>query len=76
MKEFKLVAKDFYIDVEKIKKILDEWQSGEIYRFFYAQGGRGEQLYESILAKLAHCTDDIADAIRESANLAPGECLD
>jgi len=77
VKEFKLVAKDIYIDFEKIKRvIIDEWQSGELYRFYYEQGDRGECLYQSILAEIAHYANDIADEIRENANLAADECLD
>ena len=44
--------------------------------FIMHKVARGEQLYKSILAKIAHCIDGIADAIRESANLANDECLD
>ena len=61
--------------LKKIKKIINEWQSGEIYRFYYAQGGRGEELYKSILAEIGCCIGDIVDDLIKSANLADDECL-
>jgi hypothetical protein len=76
MKEFKLVTKDIYIDIEQIKKIIiNKWQSGQLYRFYYEQGKRNENLYQSILASIALYADDISDEIMEKLNLADDEYL-
>lgn len=77
MKEFSLVTKDIYIDVEQIKKVIvDKWLSGNLYKFHYEQGKRGERLYQSILADIAYYADKISDEVIESANLVDDECLD
>ncbi len=76
MKTYKLVAKDIYIDIEQIKKIIiNKWQSGELYRFYHEQGKRHEDLYQSILTSIALYANDIEDEVIESANLTADECL-
>ena len=52
------------VDIEKLKKIIiDEWQSGSLYRFYYDRGHRGEGLFEFILGDLADYTDTVLDQI-------------
>jgi hypothetical protein len=58
--KIKIVENGICIDIEKLKKIIvDEWQSGRLYRDEYNRGYRGELLHHFILSEL----DDHVDGL-------------
>ncbi len=64
----KIVANNICIDIEELRRlIVDKWQSGELYRFYYNQGNRGELLYNFILDDLDDYVDGIYYAMNEKA---------
>lgn len=57
----KIVENGICVDIEKLKKIIiDEWQSGRLYKDEYNRGYRGELLYSFILSEL----EDHVDGLR------------
>jgi hypothetical protein len=59
-----IVESHISVDIEKLKKIIiDEWQSGELYKSIYNRGHRGKDLFKLILSDLADSADVIEDAI-------------
>jgi len=69
MKEtIKIVENNITINVEQLKKIImDKWQSGVLYRFYYNQGARGEQLYKRILEEIDDYADQVHYEVEENA---------
>ncbi|MDR3550962.1 MAG: hypothetical protein P4L31_06120 [Candidatus Babeliales bacterium] len=62
------------VDIEQLKKnIIDEWQSGELYRFYYNQGRRGGDLQHSILTELMILVEPIEEEIHEEAVRRSGD---
>jgi len=68
VEEIKIVENNIYVDHKLLKEIiLDEWQSGNLYRHFYKQGLRGRELYWYILDEVADYADALQWQIRENA---------
>lgn len=56
------------VDIEQLKKIIiDEWQSGKLYRFHYNRGCRGADLQDDILTDLMILAEPIQEAVHEEA---------
>ncbi|MDR3551339.1 MAG: hypothetical protein P4L31_08040 [Candidatus Babeliales bacterium] len=56
------------VDIKKLKKIIiDEWQSGELYKFYYDKGNRGADLQNSILTCLMTFSEPIHEEVHEKA---------
>lgn len=69
----KIVENNISIDIEKLKKIIvDEWQSGNLYRFYYDQGVRGNDLYWYILDDLSDYADILYNEIEKNAQQSLG----
>lgn len=73
-KWIKIVDTGIGVDVEKLKKIIiDEWQSGELYKCYYNQGSRGGQLQHDILVGLMILAEPIQEEIHEEAVKKSGD---
>jgi len=71
--EIKLVETGLSVDIEELKKIIiDEWQSGNLYKFYYDQGVRGNDLYWYILDDLSDYADNLFDEIETGAQKSLG----
>lgn len=58
--KMKIVENGICIDIEQLKKfIIDEWQSGNLYRTNYSKAARGETLYRFILNDIDDFADDL-----------------
>jgi hypothetical protein len=62
------------VDIEKLKEIIiDEWQSGKLYRKYYNQGRRGADLQHDILTHLMMLVELIEEGIHEEAVKRSGD---
>lgn len=56
------------VDIKQLKKIIiDEWQSGELYSFYYNQGLRGGSLQRALLTELMTLVEPIEEVVHGEA---------
>lgn len=79
-KAIRIVENSISVDIEKLKKIIiDEWQSGSLYEFYYNQNLNREDLHWYILDDLSTYSENLYDEIEANAQKAldlPGAILD
>jgi hypothetical protein len=79
-KVINIVENSISVDIEKLKKIIiDEWQSGSLYGFYYDQNLNREDLHWYILDDLSTYLEDLYDEIEGNAQQTlglPGATLD